>query len=169
MAFAQILNGQPIECGPVIDLGFDPDTPEGKPPASLLVAAETVSSMNDGQRAALGIYTIVEPNPPADKRVDTVGPLEFKNGEVRRKFTTRPYRRLIRKSIVVERIETRGKLDAVWAGLNSSPTAFTKWFSPDWQNVFFDDERMLGLLAAVGCSPKDIAFITAEDPGAPES
>lgn len=70
-------------------------------------------------------------------------------------------RRLIAKSTVQERVNTIGKLDEVLAVLNSQSIFFARWFAPDWPNVYFDDEGLLTILAAVGCTPAEIETITA--------
>jgi hypothetical protein len=77
-----------------------------------------------------------------------------------------PPRRTIPKSIVIARVEVAGKLAAVWAGLQAQPLLFSQWFTPDWPNVFFDDEGMLAMLDGVGCTEAEIAAITAPYPEA---
>ena len=72
-----------------------------------------------------------------------------------------PPRRLIKKSVVQERVNAIGKLGTVLAALNAEPLYFARWFAPDWPNVYFDDPAMLALLSAVGCTQGEIATITA--------
>lgn len=72
-----------------------------------------------------------------------------------------PPRRLIPKSTVQERVAAVGKLDAVMAVLLSQPLYFSRWFAPNHPNVYFDDEDMLAMLNAVGCTEAQIADITA--------
>jgi hypothetical protein len=69
-------------------------------------------------------------------------------------------RRVIAKSVVQERANALGKLDAAFAILQSQPIMFGRWFAPDWPNVYFDDEGLLAILAAVGCTPEEVAFVT---------
>jgi hypothetical protein len=70
-------------------------------------------------------------------------------------------RRLLAKSTVQERVNAIGKLDEVMTVLNSQPIYFARWFAPDWPNVYFDDEGLLAILAAVGCTEAEIETITA--------
>lgn len=72
-----------------------------------------------------------------------------------------PPRRLIRKSTVTARVNAAGKTAAVWAVFQSNPLALLQWTSPDWPNVYADDEGLLAVLNAVGCTPEEIAAITA--------
>ena len=72
-----------------------------------------------------------------------------------------PPRRLIPKSVVQERVNAIGKLDEVLAILNSQSIFFARWFAPDWPNVYFDDEGLLQILSAVGCTPDEIETMTA--------
>lgn len=70
-------------------------------------------------------------------------------------------RRLIKKSIVQERVNAIGKLGTVLTALNAEPLYFARWFAPDWPNVYADDEGLLAVLTAVGCTEGEIATITA--------
>lgn len=72
-----------------------------------------------------------------------------------------PPRRLISKSVIHERVNAVGKLDEAFAALNASPILFGRWFAPNWPNVYFDDPSMLTLLQSIGCTPEEIATITA--------
>lgn len=72
-----------------------------------------------------------------------------------------PVRRLIPKSVVQERMNDIGKLGAAFAALNSNPIFFGRWFAPDWPNVYFDDEGLLSILAAIGCTEAEVASVTA--------
>lgn len=72
-----------------------------------------------------------------------------------------PPRRLIKKSVVQERVNDIGKLGTVLAALNAEPLYFARWFAPDWPNVYADDEGLLAVLTAVGCTEGEIAAITA--------
>ena len=72
-----------------------------------------------------------------------------------------PPRRLIAKSVVQERVNDLGKLGAAFAALNADPVSFGRWFAPDWPQVFADDEGLLTLLAAIGCTEEEIATVTA--------
>ena len=72
-------------------------------------------------------------------------------------------RRLIRKSVVQERAHTLGKLASILTVLRSpgQEISYARWFAPDWPNVYADDAGMLAILSAVGCTPEEIAEITA--------
>lgn len=70
-------------------------------------------------------------------------------------------RRLIAKSVVQERVHAIGKLGFAFAVLQADPINFGRWFAPDWPNVYFDDEGLLAVLAAIGCTEEEIAAITA--------
>lgn len=74
-----------------------------------------------------------------------------------------PPRRRIAKSTVQERAHTLGKLAPILAVLRSQgqEISYARWFAPGWPNVYADDAGMLALLAAVGCTPAEIAEITA--------
>ncbi len=72
-----------------------------------------------------------------------------------------PPRRIIPKSVVQERMNDIGKLGAAFTALNSNPIFFGRWFAPDWPNVYFDDEGLLMVLSAIGCTPAQIETITA--------
>lgn len=71
-----------------------------------------------------------------------------------------PTRRLIPKSVVQERMNDIGKLGAAFAALNSNPIFFGRWFAPDWPNVYFDDEGLLSILTAIGCTEAEVASVT---------
>lgn len=72
-----------------------------------------------------------------------------------------PPRRLIAKSLVQERVHVLGKLGIAFAALQAEPILFGRWFAPDWPNVYADDENLLLLLNAIGCTEAEIAEITA--------
>ncbi len=70
-------------------------------------------------------------------------------------------RRLIPKSVIQERVNDIGKLEAVLAALQSQAILYARWFAPDWPNVYYNDAAMLYLLDAVGCTAPEITAITA--------
>lgn len=72
-----------------------------------------------------------------------------------------PVRRLIPKSTVQARVIELGKIEAVWAALNADIANLVRWLAPDWPNVYFDDEGLMAVLAAVGCTSAEIEAITA--------
>lgn len=75
-----------------------------------------------------------------------------------------PPRRLIRKSLVQERIHAIGKWDAMIDAImpDGRPSIFyARWFAPNHPNVYFDDPDLLAMLAAVGCTQAQIDAVTA--------
>lgn len=70
-------------------------------------------------------------------------------------------RRLIPKSVIHERVNDVGKLEAALGALQSQAILYARWFAPDWPNVYFDDPEMLTLLSAIGCTEAEITEITA--------
>lgn len=70
-------------------------------------------------------------------------------------------RRLIPKSVIHERVNDIGKLDAALSALQSQAILYARWFAPDWPNVYADDPEMLTLLSAIGCTEAEITEITA--------
>lgn len=72
------------------------------------------------------------------------------------------FRRLIPKSVVQERVESLGKLEAARALLRQPGYAIyeMRWLAPDWPNVYFDDEGLLQILAAIDCTDEEAAFVT---------
>lgn len=74
---------------------------------------------------------------------------------------SRAGRRLIPKSVVQERANAIGKLDALMAALMANPLYFGRWFAPNHPNVYFDDPDLLAMLAAVGCTQAQIDAVTA--------
>jgi hypothetical protein len=70
-------------------------------------------------------------------------------------------RRELPKSTVQARLDAVGKLAACFAILQSDAALFGRWFAPDWPNVYVDDEGLLQVLEAAGCTPAEIAAITA--------
>lgn len=114
--------------------------------------------------AARNIKAVVEDPAPAGKQI--VGEtIILVNGKPTAKSVFAdlppPERRLIKKSVIHERVNDAGKLDAALAALQSNAILYARWFAPDWPEVYFDDPDMLTLLAYIGCTPEQIAQITA--------
>lgn len=65
-------------------------------------------------------------------------------------------RRLIPKSLVVQRLISAGKIAAAKAALESNPAAFARWFASDKAAVYADDHDALALLSAIGVDPDEI-------------
>ena len=72
-----------------------------------------------------------------------------------------PMRRILDKAVVHSRVSALGKLGAVWAILQSDPDLLGRWLMPGRPDVYADDEGLLAVLAAAGCSEGETAEITA--------
>jgi len=59
-------------------------------------------------------------------------------------------RRMIRKSLVKQRLIDLGLMDAAFVALTANPVAFARWFDMDYPEVYADDPDALGLLNAIG-------------------
>lgn len=69
----------------------------------------------------------------------------------------------IPKSVVWARIVALGKAAEAKAALDADAVAWGRWFSPDWPNVFADDQGLLDFLGkdALGLTAEQIAAVTA--------
>lgn len=67
-----------------------------------------------------------------------------------------PPRRMIRKSIVEQRLRAAGKMDAAFALLLKSGDAWTRWYSREHPDVYADDPESLALLEAIGADAETI-------------
>lgn len=65
-------------------------------------------------------------------------------------------RRMIRKSLVQQRLIDTGFMDRAYLVLTSQPAAFARWFAPDHPEVYTDDPDALVMLAAIGADPEAI-------------
>lgn len=65
------------------------------------------------------------------------------------------------KSTVVSRLNTIGKLAAVFAVIQSSPLLFGLWFAPDWPNVYCDDADVLSAFSAAGLTADEVSQVMA--------
>lgn len=70
-------------------------------------------------------------------------------------------RRTLPKSLVTARLIDLGMAAAVKAGMDANPVAWARWFTPDWPNVYADDEGLLDFLAALGLTEAQIAGVVA--------
>lgn len=70
-------------------------------------------------------------------------------------------RRLIPKSTITARLRAISKFTAAWSALIGDGDLFDKWFTPDWPNVYADDEGLLAFLGALGLTEELIADVTA--------
>lgn len=79
-----------------------------------------------------------------------------------------PKRRLIRKSVVQDRLIAMDKIKPILNVLRAdgNEAYYVKWFAPDWPRVYFDDPDMLTLLGVISLTADQIATVTAPDPGA---
>jgi hypothetical protein len=74
---------------------------------------------------------------------------------------SRATRRTIPKSTVWARLVALGKADEAKTALDANAVAWGRWFSPDWPNVFADDDGLLAFLDALDLSEEQIATVTA--------
>ena len=65
-------------------------------------------------------------------------------------------RRLVRKSLIVERLQAAGKLAAAKTALDGNLYARERWYAPDQPAVYADDPEALALLKAIGADPEAI-------------
>jgi len=65
-------------------------------------------------------------------------------------------RRMVRKSLVKQRLIDLGLMDAAFAALVSQPVAFARWFDMDYPEVYADDPDALALLEAIGAIAEEI-------------
>ena len=66
-----------------------------------------------------------------------------------------PEPRLVRKSVIIDRLHDAGKLDAAYAVLQAAPLYDRqRWESRD--AIYYNDPTMLAVLNAVGADPADI-------------
>ena len=72
-----------------------------------------------------------------------------------------PVRRLLKKSTVAGRLIDLGKASAVKAALDADPIAWARWFTPDWPEVYADDEGLPIFITALGLTEEQIAGVTA--------
>ena len=54
-----------------------------------------------------------------------------------------PGRRLLPKSTVTARLIAADLQGVAHTALMSDPVAFARWYSPDWPNVYADDEALV--------------------------
>lgn len=121
-----------------------------------------ISSQSD--REAGGVFLVKEDPAPAGKQIKSET-LRLVSGRPVAKSVFEdipaPPRRLIKKSVIHERVNAVGKLESVLAVLQTQAILYARWFAPDWPEVYFDDPNMLAVLNGVGCTPEQIAEITA--------
>lgn len=74
-----------------------------------------------------------------------------------------PPRRLIPKSTVTARLIALGKAAQAKAALDAAPELYFRWVSPDWPEVYADDEGLLYVLGpdVLDLTPEQIATVTA--------
>jgi hypothetical protein len=68
----------------------------------------------------------------------------------------RAARRLVPKSLVIERLHQAGLLAAARAALDADVYARERWYAPDKPAIQSDDPEALALLAAIGADPAAI-------------
>lgn len=67
-----------------------------------------------------------------------------------------PPRRMLRKSLVQQRLIEAGLMDRAYLVLTSQPAAFARWFAPDHPEVYADDPDALAMLAAIGADASTV-------------
>src|SRR5688572_27183807 len=65
-------------------------------------------------------------------------------------------RRLVPKSVIVDRLNAAGKLGAARVALDANLYARERWYAPDRPAIYFDDPEALALLAAIGADAETI-------------
>lgn len=65
------------------------------------------------------------------------------------------------KSTVVERLIAIGKVSDVMTALRADDGLYALWFSPDWQNVYKDDERVIPIFQSAGLTTDEISTVMA--------
>jgi hypothetical protein len=65
-------------------------------------------------------------------------------------------RRLVPKSLIVDRLNTTGKLAAAQAALNANLYVRERWYAADKPAIYADDPEVLALLTAIGADPNVI-------------
>jgi hypothetical protein len=64
-----------------------------------------------------------------------------------------PARRMVPKSLIIERLNAAGRLAAAKAVLDADLYTRERWYAPDRPALYFDDAEALALLAAIGADP----------------
>lgn len=64
-----------------------------------------------------------------------------------------PERRMVRKSLIIERLNTAGKLSAASSALNADLYRRERWYASDHSAIYADDAEALALLNAIGADP----------------
>lgn len=72
-----------------------------------------------------------------------------------------PERRKLPKSTVTGRLIAMGLAATVKAALDADPVAWARWVSPDWPEVYADDEGLISFLAAIGLTEQQITSVLA--------
>lgn len=71
-------------------------------------------------------------------------------------------RQQLPKSTVTGRLIDLGMAGAVKAAMDANPVAWARWFTPDWPNVYVDDDGLLSFLRdALHLTEDQIATVTA--------
>lgn len=105
-------------------------------------------------------------DPPAAPGVtfvesDTAAQGDLWNGQTFTRPEAPVQRRLLPKSTVTSRLIEMGKAAAVKAAMDANPVAWARWFTPDWPDVYADDDGLLAFLVAIGLTEGQIATVTA--------
>lgn len=71
------------------------------------------------------------------------------------------FRRKLPKSTVMSRLIAKGKAGVIRQAFNANPAAEFKWSTPDWPEVYVDDQDLLAFLSAIGMSQAEIDEVLA--------
>lgn len=72
-----------------------------------------------------------------------------------------PARLRLPKSLVQDRMDALGKLNAAFTALMGQPRLFARWTASDHPAVYADDADMLMLFGALGMTADEVAAVTA--------
>jgi hypothetical protein len=92
----------------------------------------------DGNGPYIAVWNRPEPEPTHDEIMQWAPAVE---------------RRMVRKSVIVERLHAAGKLAAAKAALDADLYARERWYAPDRPSIYADDAEALALLTSIGADP----------------
>lgn len=100
--------------------------------------------------------------PPADGNIDYVAVMAWvaAGGRIAEYVAPPAEPRLVRKSLIVSRLNDVGKLAAASQALNSDLYSRERWYAPDQPAVHADNPEVVALLKAIGA---DLATILAPE------
>ena len=152
MSYAQIVAGIPVALAPARAVSFERDG------AIINASYETVMRWSDDERAAIGVYPIVDDEIPGGKIV-AGSTLESDGGVIRRRWTLEdapppPVPGSVSRLQGRLALLDAGLLATVEAAVNAAGGATLIWYQ-DAQNWRRDDPILNGLGTAIGLSEED--------------